>query len=353
MRLDELAQNLGATVAAKQPTDGAVDITRVATLDEADANGVSFITNPRYLDQLPKTKAGAVLADARTVELHGWSIPCAVLVHPNPYVAVAQAVALLHPRRTYTPGVHPLAFVHPDAQLGKDVCVLPLAYVGRARVGDRTVVHPHAVLDDDVEVGEDGVIFPHCVLMSGTRVGARVVLQPGSVLGSDGFGFAPDEKGRLNKIPQVGTVCLGDDVEVGSCTTVDRAALGVTQLGNGVKLDNQVQIAHNVRLGNHVVIAGQSAVAGSSKLEDHVMVGGCSGVVGHLVMHKGSRLAAASYTMHDIPAGETWSGIPAGPRIAWARQMVHQRDLDAHVKTLKKLEKRVQELEVQLARPPG
>lgn len=353
MRLADLAQQLGATLKARTPEDAHREVSRVMTLDEAGPDAVSFITNPKYMEQLPGTRAAAVMADPRTVQFQSERFPCSILELPNAYAAVARAVSILHPTPVYAAGVHPLAFVHPEAHLGEGVTVMPFAYVGKARVGARTVIHPHAVLDDDVEVGTDGLIYPHCVIMRGTRVGDRVILQPGCVLGSDGFGFAPDHRGALQKIPQVGVVTVGNDVELGSNTCVDRAALGATAIGNGCKIDNQVQIAHNVRLGNHVVISGQSAIAGSARLEDHVMVGGCSGVLGHLTVHKGAKLAAASFTMHDIPAGETYSGIPAGPRTAWARQMVHQRDLDGHVKTLARLEKRVAELEAALAAPKG
>lgn len=349
MQIQQLAKELGATLKARHPDDAVREVIRVMTLEDADEHSVSFITNPKYLDKLPTTRAAAVLADPRTLQMHADRFPCAVLELPNAYAAFAQAVGLLHPAPVFSGGVHPLAFVHPEAELGPGVTVMPLASVGKAKVGARTVIYPHVVVDDDVEIGADGLIHPHCVLMRGTRVGDRVVLQPGCILGSDGFGFAPNAQGHLNKIPQVGVVHVGHDVELGSNTTVDRAALGVTSIGDGTKIDNQVQIAHNVRIGRHVVIAGQSAIAGSATLEDHVMIGACSGVAGHLTVHKGARLAGASFTMRDIPAGQELSGIPAVPRMAWARQMVHAQNLDDHVTTLRRLEKRVAELEAAAA----
>jgi UDP-3-O-[3-hydroxymyristoyl] glucosamine N-acyltransferase len=351
MRLDAFAKKLGATLT--DPAASGLEVTRVMQLDDATAGSVSFISNAKYLPKLFATKASAVLADAKTYETYKEKFPCPALLVTNAYLAFAQSVQALHPAPVHTPGVHPLAFVHPDAFIGEGACIMPLAYVGRAKVGARTVVYAHAFLDDDVEVGDDCTVYPHVVLMRGTRVGHRAILQPSAVLGSDGFGFAPAADGKPEKIPQVGTVQLGDDVEIGSCTTIDRAALGTTVLGNSVKLDNQVQIAHNVVLGDNVIISGMSAVAGSAKVGKNVMLGGMTGVVGHITVGEGAKLAAAAHTMHSIPAGETWSGTPAKPMGQWARQVIHEGKLDDYVKTLKELQKRVTELEAAAAKKPG
>ncbi|MBI5493787.1 MAG: UDP-3-O-(3-hydroxymyristoyl)glucosamine N-acyltransferase [Deltaproteobacteria bacterium] len=343
MRLAELADKLGATL--PDPASADLSVARVMTLEDATPDSISFIANPKYMGQLNGTRAAAVLADARTFESQRTRFPCPAVIVPNAYLAFAQAVQVLHPAPTHEPGVSGLAFVDAAAELGHGVCIMPLAYVGRARIGRGTVIYPHTFIDDDVELGEDCTVYPHVVLMRGTRVGARAILQPGCVMGSDGFGFAPSADGTPEKIPQVGVVHVGDDVEIGACTTIDRAALGVTRIGGHVKIDNHVQIAHNVQLGENVIISGHSAIAGSAKLEKNVMLGGCSAVVGHITVGEGAKLAAAAQTMHSIPAGETWSGVPAIPRGQWARMILHSQNLDEHVKTLRQLQKRVDELE--------
>jgi len=269
----------------------------------------------------------------------------------NAYLTFAHAVSVLHPPPQHAPGVHSLAFVHPEAWLAPGVTVMPFAYVGKARVGTGTVVYPHAFIDDAVEIGENCTLYPGVLVMRGTRIGSRVIIQPSAVVGSDGFGFAPDAQGRFTKILQVGNVVISDDVEIGASTCIDRAALGSTQLHAGVKLDNLVQIAHNVVLGENVAMAGHTAVGGSSKLGKGSMVGGCSGVSGHISMGDGSKLLGGSFLMHDLPAGEDFAGIPAQPRGKWARQAVHTRNLDEYARTLKRLEKRVAELEGKLQPP--
>ncbi|MEW5854392.1 MAG: UDP-3-O-(3-hydroxymyristoyl)glucosamine N-acyltransferase [Myxococcota bacterium] len=352
MRLSALVEAVGGRLERAAPSDGDRAITRVMTLEDADGSSISFITNLKYLDALKTTRAAAVLCDARTLKLHGELFPCPVVVTGNPYLAMAQLVTELHPAPRHPVGVNPLAVVHPEAVLGAGVTVMALACVGKARIGAGSVIYPHVFIDDDVEIGPDALIYPGCVIMRGTRVGARVILQPSCVIGSDGFGFAPDREGRMHKIPQVGNVVLGDDVEIGACTTIDRAALGSTRISNGTKLDNQVQVAHNVVLGENVVMAGQSAVAGSSRLGRSVMIGGGSGVGGHLTMHDGSKLTGGSFVMHDVPAGETWMGAPAFNHISRAKAEIHYRHLDEHVRTLKQLQKRVATLEAQLAGAP-
>lgn len=349
MQLDELARALDATLVTQSQDQARRSIERVNTLKDAAGNEVSFLTNPTYASQVATTRAGAVIAHVRTYESHREKFRSpALLVAVEGYATVARAIALLHPPQRHSIGVSALAVVHPEAVLAEQVCIMPQAYVGRARLGRGVVVYPHAYIGDDVEVGEDSVVYPHATLLRGTRVGARAILHAGCVLGADGFGFAPTASGHVQKVPQVGTVAVGDDVEIGACTTVDRAALGTTVLGNQVKLDNQVQIGHNCVLGDAVLIAGNTAIAGSARLGDHVMVGGCSAVSGHLTVGKGARLGGFSATMHDIPEGESWAGMPAVRLTSWARQVVLQRRLDEHIRLLKALGTRVAELEAAL-----
>jgi UDP-3-O-[3-hydroxymyristoyl] glucosamine N-acyltransferase len=352
MRLIDLARALGATLESTVPGAGEVEVCRVNTLEDADARSVSFLTNVKFVAKVAQTRAAAVLCDAKSLSVHGRAFPCPALVTENPYLAMARAVEILHPVARHQPGIHPLAFIHPEAELGVDVTVMALAYVGRARVGARTVIYPHAFLDDDVAVGEDGLVFPHVVLMRGTRVGARAVLQPGAVLGADGFGFASEASGAAHKIPQVGDVVVGDDVEIGACSCVDRSALGSTVLKDGVKLDNQVQVGHNVVLGENVVICGQSAVGGSARLGRNAMMGGCSGLANHGRLGDGARVAGASFVLGDVPAGQTVLGNPAfevGQRMK-AEGLF--RNLESHLAQVAALHRRVATLEAKLGVVP-
>lgn len=348
MKLRDLAAHLGARIEKGSEGTPDVEISRVMGIEDADSTSVTFISNPKYIDKLRTTRAAAVMTDARVLELHAAEFPCPALVVENAYVAFAQTLQLIHPAPTHEPGISPLAFIHPGAAVHPSATVMPFAYVGKATIGAGTVIYPHCFLDDGVSVGERCTLYPHVILMRGTRVANDVVFQPSAVLGSDGFGYAQDATGMNRKIPQVGNVEVGDDVEIGAFTAIDRAALGTTKIGANTKIDNLVQIAHNVVIGNSVVVCGHAAIAGSSKLEDNVMVGGSSGVGGHMTMHKGSKLSGGSFVMHDIPAGEQWMGMPAMPNSKRFRTEIHYRNLDDHVKLLKQLQKRVTALEAQL-----
>jgi len=336
LTLEALARALGAELAG----DPAVQIVGAATLEDAGPEHLGFLANRKYRGQLQTTRAGAVIvAPGDRVE----HLNC--LVTANPYLAFARAVALLHPDCHPQRGVEPGARVAPDAQLGEGVTVMAGAYLDDGvRVGAGTVLYPGVYLGRGVQVGNQCVLYPNAVVREGCVLGDRVILQPGAVIGSDGFGYARDGA-RQVRFPQVGIVVLEDEVEVGACTTVDRAALGETRIGRGTKIDNQVQIAHNVRVGSDCTLVSQVGISGSSTLGDRVILAGQVGLVGHITLGDGVIVGAQSGVPGDLPAGAMVSGSPAIPHPEYLRMVGVQRRLPELRSKLRELEKRLAELE--------
>jgi UDP-3-O-[3-hydroxymyristoyl] glucosamine N-acyltransferase len=275
--------------------DAAIVVERLAAVDDIDATALTFATDDRYLRLALSSKAA-------------YAKP--LLVVPSVRIALADLLALLEPQRV-APGVHPTAVVDPSAVIGADVAFGPYVCVGpRARIGDRCVFGAGVVIGADAVVGCDSLFHPRAVLLDRCRAGQRVILQSGATIGSDGFGWAFVE-GALRKIPQVGSVELGDDVEIGANTCIDRAQTGVTSIGTGTKIDNLCQIGHNCRIGKHTAIAAQTGMAGTTIIGDYVQVGGQSAFKGHITVGSRVVIAGASHIWGDVPDGMMVSGRPA------------------------------------------
>jgi UDP-3-O-[3-hydroxymyristoyl] glucosamine N-acyltransferase len=312
IRLTELAERIGARLTG----GGDTNVRGIAPIEEAGPGQVTFLANPKYARFVQASNAEAVIAKepvegART----------RFLLADNPYLAFARAVEIFHPATRLPAGISPLASVHPTAQIGRDVTISPFAVVEEgASVGDRTVLYAGVFLGKGARVGENCLLYPNVVLYQDVRVGAGVILHAGCVIGSDGFGFVPTPEG-YRKIPQVGTVEIGDDVEIGANTTIDRAALGVTRVSRGTKLDNLVQVGHNVEIGEDTVIAAQTGISGSCRIGRRVMIGGQVGLAGHLEVGDGVMLGAKSGVPASLDASESrvWSGIPVMPHRTWLR----------------------------------
>ncbi len=310
---------IAAAAAARLPAgaDPSAKLHDVAPLGAATARHLSFLDNRKYLDAFVATGAGACIAPGALA--HRAPPGTTVLASDAPYKAYARAAALFHPVAVPEPGVHPAAVVDPAALLAEDCRIEAGAVIAAdARIGTRCLVGANATVGFGVEIGDEtrigaGASLSHCL------VGARVTIYPGARIGQDGFGFAPDPQGHV-KIPQLGRVVIGDDVEIGANTTIDRGSGPDTVVGQGCRIDNLVQIAHNVRIGRGCVIVAQSGIAGSTAVGDFVQVGGQAGLVGHLTIGAGARIAGQSGVIRDIEPGATYGGTPAVPIRSWHRQ---------------------------------
>jgi UDP-3-O-[3-hydroxymyristoyl] glucosamine N-acyltransferase len=322
--LREIAVWTGATLA--DDARGDERIGDVAALEAASPGDLTFLDNPRYLPQLRASRAAAVFL----LEKHRADAPpgCAALVTPQPYRAMAAAMAKLFPSASRPNsgfderGVSAAAHVHATARLEPGVIVDPGAVIGpRAEVGVGTTIGANAVIGPDVRIGRHGAIGPGATIAC-ALIGDRVIIHPGAHIGQDGFGFALGARGHL-KVPQIGRVIIQDDVEIGAGSTIDRGANRDTVIGEGTKIDNLVQIGHNVVIGRHCVIVSQVGISGSCVIDDFAALAGQAGLAGHLHIGQGAQIGAQSGVMNDIPAGQRWFGYPAQP----ARE--HFRDVAA------------------------
>ncbi len=328
--LGELAGRLGADLVG----DPELRVRGIRTLDAAGPGDLSFLTHPRYQEAALASAASALLVGRR---LEGAT--AAQLVVAQPSLALAELLEWMYPEPAMPAGVHPTAVIAADARIDPTAAIGPYAVVGAgSTVGAGAVVHAHAVIGPACAVGAGAVLHPHVVLYRRTRVGDRAVVHAGAVLGADGFGYVSQESG-LRKIPQVGDVTLEADVEIGALTAVDRALLGTTSVGAGTKIDNLVQVGHNVRIGRGAIICGQAGIAGSAVLEDGVVLAGQAGVGGHLRVGKGARVASKSAVYEEVAPGATVAGIPAVPIGIWRRQQALLRRLAELFRRLRRVER--------------
>lgn len=334
MRLRDLAEKLGGRTIG----DDSVDILSAAPVDEAGPGQITFIANPKYLPRLAHTRASAVIVSPGVQEAGQ-----PLLVVPNPYLAFARVLTLLCPPGKRRPGVSRDARVEPGARLGKDVIVHPFVFIGEgAGIGDRVELQPGVTVGEGCIIGEDTVIHANVSVYPRCLIGKRVVIHSSAVIGSDGFGFARDGT-RYEKIPQVGIVEIGDDVEIGANTTIDRATMGKTVVGRGTKIDNLVQIAHNVIIGEDCIIVSQTGISGSTRIGNNVTLAGQVGVVGHLAIGDNVLVGAQSGVGHDVAAGTAVSGSPAFPHKEWLKAVTAFRSLPDMRKRLRDLEKKLEE----------
>jgi UDP-3-O-[3-hydroxymyristoyl] glucosamine N-acyltransferase len=313
--LETLAAASGARLLRRE--DGPRLMRDVAALETAGPDEVSFLDNRKYLDAFVRSRAGAAIVDAQTAARAPAGM--APLVSDTPYKAYARAAQLFYPAEPIRPGQAPSALISATAVIAEDCEIGPNVVVAAgARLGRRCRIDANSVIGANVEIGDDCRIAAN-VTLSHCLIGARVVLHPGARIGQPGFGFAPDREGPV-KIPQLGRVIIGDDVEIGANTTIDRGSTHDTVIGAGSMIDNLVQIGHNVILGRCVILAGQVGISGSTQLEDSVMVGGQGGIAGHLRIGRGAQIAAKSGIMRDVAAGSVVCGSPAVPIGAFMRQ---------------------------------
>jgi UDP-3-O-[3-hydroxymyristoyl] glucosamine N-acyltransferase len=346
LKLQEIAERLQCRLEG----DGALDVERVAGIEQAGPGDLTFLANAKYSALAATTRATAVIVADALPEGVRPAAGCALLRTADPYSAFARAIGLLVHPSAPPRGVDPLSAVSPEAVLGSDVSIGPFVVVGaHASIGARTVLYPNVVVGPGARIGEDCVLHAHVSVRERVVLGNRVIVQNGAVLGSDGFGFARQPDGSHLKIPQHADVIIDDDVEIGANTTIDRPAVGETRISAGTKIDNLVQIGHGVTLGRRVLLASQVGISGSTVVEDDVVMAGQVGVGGHLRIGQGVVAAGKTGITKSVEPGEFITGYPGIPNREWRKASVIFRHLPELKKRLDELEQRVAELTEKLA----
>jgi len=335
--LDTVAKAIDGTVVG----DGSVEISGVAGIREAREGDLTFLANPRYEPYLECTNASAIIV----AENHRKSRK-PLIQNPNPYLAFLKAVRFFQgDAERPAPGIHPTAVVAPDAKVDPSATLGPHVVLERgSKVGARTVVHAGCYLGANATIGADSLLYPNVTVREACALGSRVIVHSGAVIGSDGFGFVRD--GSIHqKLPQVGNVVVEDDVELGACVTIDRATMGTTRIGAGSKIDNLVQIAHNVQVGKNCIIVAQVGISGSTVLGDEVVVAGQVGIIGHIEIGAGAQIGAQSGVRKSVEPGERMFGSPAVPLRQAQRIEASLKYLPELLHTVRQLKRRVDELE--------
>lgn len=341
-RLEQLAEHVGGRIEG----DGQVLITAVAGIEDAGEGAITFLANPKYRAKLEETKASAVIV-APNIEIAGLNL----LKVPNPYLAFAQVLSMFARKYHPSQGIHDSCWLGEDVTIG-DGCALGahVAIGNHVTIGERTIIYPGVVVGDGVSIGSDCILYPNVSLLQEVRLGNRVIVHSGTTIGSDGFGFAPTGQGDYYKIPQAGTVVIDDDVEIGANVSIDRATLGETHLHKGVKIDNLVQIAHNVVIEEHSIVVSQVGISGSTKVGKQVTLAGQVGLVGHIEIGDRVMIGAQSGVSKSVPEGAMLSGSPAVDHRLWRKSQVSLLKLPDALKTIRSLEKRLVALEQELER---
>ena len=333
MKLGELATKLGAELRG----DAELEITGVKGIEEAGPAEVTFVANPKYAGLARKTRAAAVLVEPEFPE-----IEAATLRLKNPYLAFSRALGFFYQPPVYAPGIHPTAVIDPTAVIGEGAHIGAYVVIGpRVKLGAQATLLPHVVLYSGVEAGRNLFAHAHAVVREDCILGDNVTLENGVIIGADGFGFAKNEDGHWEKIPQSGPVRLGNRVDVQANATIDRATVGETRIGDGTKVDNLVQVGHASHVGENTLICAQTGLAGSSIIGNNVILTGQTGVAGHCTVGDGVILTAQSAVSHDVPAGKVISGSPGFDNRVWLRAVSLFPRLPELAKRLDRVEKKL------------
>ena len=312
MKLEHLASALGARLENGTPNS---EISGVAGIEEAGPGHVTFVANPKYASAAKITKASAIIVDEKFP-----AVSTAMLRSKNAYLAFARAIELFYQPPQYAPGIHPTAAVHPSAKIGVGAHIGPFVAIDRdVQIGENAILLAHAVIYPGVQIGNNFFAHAHSIVREHCRLGNNVILQNGVVVGSDGFGFAKDDAGHWYKIVQSGPTIVGDNVEIQANSCIDRASVGETHIGNGVKIDNLVQVGHGSRVGEDTLLCAQVGLAGSTEIGKNAILAGQAGVAGHCKVGDGVIITAQSGTHGDIAPGSMVSGSPAFDHKQWLR----------------------------------
>ena len=333
MKLGELASRLGAELRG----NAELEITGVKGIEEAGPTEITFVANPKYAGLARKTSAAAVLVEPEFPE-----IDAATVRIKNPYHAFSRALGMFYQPPAYPPGIHDTAVIDPTAQISEGAHIGAYVVVGpHVKLGANAILLPHVVLYPGVRTGNRFFAHAHAVVREGCELGDDVTLENGAIVGADGFGFSKNDKGQWEKIPQSGPVRIGDRVDIQANACVDRATVGATEIGDGSKIDNLVQIGHGSRVGKDTLVCAQTGLAGSSVIGNNVILAGQTGIAGHLTVGDGVILTAQSAVSHDVPAGKIISGSPGFDNRTWLRAVAIFQRLPELLKRLDRLEKRV------------
>jgi len=332
------AQQIGALLNGTIEGEPSVAVDQLAKIEEATTGSLSFLANPKYEQYLYTTGASIVIVN-NDQQLSG-PVKATLIRVENAYSAITVLLELYNKIKLDKTGIEQPSFIHPSAQIGENVYIGAFAYIGpNVKIGDNSRIYPNTWIADNVSIGNNATLFSGVKVYFDCRIGNNVIIHSGAIIGSDGFGFAPNADGTYNKISQIGNVVIEDNVEIGSNTTIDRATMGSTIIRKGVKLDNLIQIAHNVEIDENTVVAAQAGISGSTKIGKNVIIGGQAGIVGHLNIPNGTQLQAKTGLSRSIKEeGQKWAGAPASPYSAHMRAQVA-------LNRLPELEKKVLELE--------
>jgi UDP-3-O-[3-hydroxymyristoyl] glucosamine N-acyltransferase len=337
MILREIADKLDCTVDG----DDSLTISGISTLEDAKEGEISFFVNPKYSNKTKTTRASAIITGIDTPPLAK-----TLLRHSNPYLAFAKAIEIFYAREPDEPFIHPTAWIADSAKIGQKVSIGAFTYVGeRVVIKDMVDIRARCTIHSGASIGEETLIHSGCVIREGVVIGKRCIVQDNAVIGSDGFGYAKQDDGRWYKILQSGTVVIEDDVEIGACTTIDRATLGETRIAGGTKIDNLVQIGHGSTIGNNVLLCAQVGLAGSTKVGDQVILAGQVGVAGHLTIGDGVTAIAQSGIANSIASGQIVSGSPSISHKDWLKGSATFARLPLIQKSVRAIEQRLAKLE--------
>lgn len=318
--------------------NSAVEVFQLAKIEEGTKGSLTFLSNPKYEPFIYSTQASIAIVNDTFIPQQ--AVQCTLIRVKDAYAAFTRLLEFYNEVKLHKSGIEQPSFISESARVGENAYIGAFAYIGQNVVlGDNVKIYPHCYIGDNVTIGENTTLFSGCKIYSETTIGKNVNIHANTVIGSDGFGFAPTADGSYRKIPQIGNVVIEDNVDIGACTTIDRATMGSTVIRSGVKLDNHIQIAHNVEVGEHTVIAAQAGVAGSSKIGKHAMIGGQVGVSGHLHLGDHVRVQAQSGISKNLKEGEAVQGSPAFGYSDYNKAYVHFRNLSKLAKDVQELKK--------------
>ncbi|MCM8772661.1 MAG: UDP-3-O-(3-hydroxymyristoyl)glucosamine N-acyltransferase [Candidatus Omnitrophica bacterium] len=341
--MNKTVREIAEIVGGKIIGDENVVITGISGIKEAKPGDLTFIANKKYKNLLYTTKASAIIVG---YDISDYVNGITLIQVENPSLAFAKIMSLVGPEPiTFPPGIHPTAIIGKNVSIGKDVSIQPFAVIeDYAKIGDRTVIGAGVYIGHYTKIGCDCLIYPHVVIRERIKIGDRVIIHPGTVIGGDGFGFAT-VKGVHHKIPQIGTVEIGNDVEIGSNVTIDRARFDKTYIGNGVKIDNLVQIAHNVYIGDNSIIVAQVGISGSTVIGKNVIIAGQAGIIGHINIGDNAIIGGKAGVTKNVPPNTHVTGFPAREKWEDMRYQAYIRKVPELIERIKKLEERIKELE--------